>query len=146
MKKLIYLVPVLIAFATSCAPTSTVAPAITPQGTFAGEFRLLHKKPNQIKFDTLKANIQVVLSGGKNYEVLGDTATVHAGSKGIFEMGTGANAGFIGFTDVTYPTNKVPTKTHLIGAYQYYYDGSKFQMVANSLDTLSLQYDLKKVN
>ena len=143
---LICLLPALILLGAGCIKNDTVATASVPTGTFNGEFRLLRKKANQIKFDTLKANIQLVLTDDVNYKILGDTALVHAGSKGTYEVGQNASAGLIGFIDTTYPKTGKPAKTHLQGAYQYYYDGVKLQMVANSLDTLSLQYDLKKTN
>jgi hypothetical protein len=129
---------------SACLKTESAVNVPTPTGTFNGEFRLLRKKVNQVKFDTVKANIQLVFTDNTNYKVLGDTVLVHAGSKGTVEMGKGASAGLIAFTDTTYPKSGKPAKTHLNGVYQYYYDGSKLQMVANSADTLSLQYDLKR--
>ena len=143
MKRLIYILPVLVALSTGCLKSSqSLSAAAKPSGTFSGQFRLLHKKSNQLKFDTLKANIQLVLTDDINYQVLGDTATVHAGSKGTYGPGEGLSAGLITFIDTTYPKTGTPSKTHLSGTYQYYYDGNKFQMVANSADTLSLQYEL----
>jgi hypothetical protein len=144
MKKIwICLLPALLLLG-ACTKSESTLSSPAPSGTFNGEFRLLHKKANQLKFDTLKANIQLVFSDNTNYKVLGDTVLVHAGSKGTFEVGSGVSTGLIGFIDTTYPKTGIPAKTHLSGAYQYYYDGTKLQMVANSSDTLSLQYDLKR--
>jgi hypothetical protein len=140
----IYLLPALILLSTGCLKSNNTTTVQKPSGTFVGEFRLLRKKTNQVKIDTLKANIQVVLTDNINYQVTGDTATVHAGSKGTYGAGDGAGAGLISFIDTTYPKTGKPAKTHLSGTYQYYYDGTKFQMAANSSDTLSLQYDLKR--
>ncbi|HVV54193.1 MAG TPA: hypothetical protein VHC47_02645 [Mucilaginibacter sp.] len=74
------------------------------------------------------------------YAVTGDTSTVHAGSHGVW----GIAGTSIAFTDVTFPKSGTTTKTHLNGYYTYYYDGTVFQIVATSLDTLALQYDLKR--
>lgn len=144
-KRPTYLLPVIaivILMAVGCTANKTAEPAPTPVGTFSGQFRRLHRAVGASRIDTTKANIQLVLETGGTYKVLGDTATVHAGSKGNYSVVNGAMA----FQDATYST--VPTsKIHLYGYYSFYYDGtSVFQMVVNSADTLSLQYDLKKVN
>jgi len=113
-----------------------------PTGTFNGQFRKLHRAKGATKIDTTKATIQLVLESGGTYKVLGDTATLHAGSKG----GYGVVGNALAFQDATYSTVPDP-KIHLYGYYAYYYDNSSvLQMVLNSADTLSLQYDLKKVN
>jgi hypothetical protein len=113
----------------------------TITGTFTGQFRLLHRHTNTVSFDTTKCNITVTInSSGNTYTVTGDTTTVHAGSHGTYAV----SSPFINFVDATYPKAGVPTKTHLNGVYQYYYDGTTFQMLAYSIDTLSLQYDLKR--
>jgi hypothetical protein len=126
---------------TSCGPTDKSMPEVkVPQGTFIGQFRLLHRKIGQVKFDTTKANITVTMGAGKIYNVTGDTAVVHAGSHGTFSM----DPQYILFTDATYPKTGIPTKTHLNGGYLYYFDGTVFQMLAYSVDTLALQYDLKR--
>jgi hypothetical protein len=143
-KTFTYLLPglaIAIALAVGCAPNKPSDPVPTPVGTFAGEFRKLHRIKGTTTIDTAKANIQLVLAEGGTYKVLGDTATLHAGSKGTYVAGTGALA----FQDVTFFATD--PKIHLYGYYAYAYDGSSvFRMVLNSADTLSLQYDLKKVN
>nr|WP_294943741.1 hypothetical protein [uncultured Mucilaginibacter sp.] len=146
MKKgLTYLLPVtaiVILMGIGCTANKTAEPAPTPVGTFNGQFRRLHRAKGAAKIDTTKANIQLVLEQGGAYKVLGDTATLHAGSKGTYA----ANAGVMAFQDATFSALST-SKIHLFGYYAYYYDGSSvLQMVLNSADTLSLQYDLKRVN
>jgi hypothetical protein len=142
-KNFIYFLPILLAFATGCLKTSESTPLPTPSGTFSGQVRVLHRKVGATKIDTVKANISLVLENGTTFKVLGDTAVVHAGSKGKF----GISGGYAAFQDETYPKTGTPVKVHLNGYYQYFYDGASiFQMVANSADTLAYQYDLKKTN
>ncbi|MBD1367154.1 hypothetical protein IDJ77_25305 [Mucilaginibacter sp. ZT4R22] len=143
-KRFTYLLPaltILIALATSCSPNKPADPVPVPTGTFNGQFRKLHRAKGATKIDTTKATIQLVLESGGTYKVLGDTATLHAGSKGGYSVVGNALA----FQDATYSASD--PKIHLYGYYAYYYDNSSvLQMVLNSSDTLSLQYDLKKVN
>jgi len=138
--------PFLLVLASGCLSNKNNAPGPSrplPEGTFAGPFRLIHKSFKTGKRDTLKANINLTLSTTVGFKVTGDTATVHSGSYGDYV----ANSTYIQFFDKTYSSTKQPTKTHLTGIYQYFYDGTTFQMLASgALDTLSLQYDLKKVN
>jgi hypothetical protein len=141
MKKIIYLLPVLVALVSGCLKNQDNVPSPDPSGTFTGEFRRISKAADQ-SIDTLKANIKVVIQPGIGYHVLGDTTTVHAGSKGHY----GINGNGIMFVDDTYSATSASTKTHLNGEYLFIYNGSVFQMVRNSGDTLSLQYDLKKTN
>ena len=139
--KLLYLLPLLAVFVTGCLKrTSDIPPTPALSGTFTGQFRLLHRSTNKVPFDTTKTNLTITLTSTGNYTVTGDTSVVHAGSNGKYA----ASAPYINFVDKTYPISGTPTKTHLNGIYQFYYDGSVFQMLAYSLDTLALQYDLKK--
>jgi hypothetical protein len=142
MKQTILLLAVAL-LGTGCLKSSTTStPIPQPSGTFTGKFRALHKKHNAVGYDTTIANIQLVFSGS-NYTVTGDTATIHAGSNGTFQV----DGVFAGFNDKTYPTTGTPAKYHLSGVYQYYYDGNVFQALRNSIDTLSLQYELtRKIN
>jgi hypothetical protein len=142
MKRLIYVLPLLMALAAGCFNNNGSQPAPDPSGTFTGQFRRITRKLNQTTIDTVKANISVVIEPGIGYHVLGDTATLHAGSKGHY----GINGNGIMFVDSTYPTTGIPAKNHLNGEYAFVYDGIVFQMVRTSGDTLSLQYDLKKTN
>jgi hypothetical protein len=140
--KLLYLLLILMVLGTSCLKKATVVPVAEPSGVFSGQFRLLERKSGASAIDTLeKATISISLNGGtKAYTVTGDTS-VHAGSFGTYTI----SSPYILFTDKTYPTTGTPTKTHLNGTYQYYYDGTTFQMLAGN-DTLNLQYDLKKTS
>ncbi len=140
--RLYYLLPLLLVISAGClkTPESTL-PLSGPAGNFAGQFRLLHRSSARNKFDTLKTSLVLNLNLTNNsYSVTGDTAVLHAGSSGNFTI----SSPYINFTDKTYPKSGIPAKTHLNGIYQYYYDGSVFQLLAFSADTLSFQYDLKK--
>ncbi|SHN00354.1 hypothetical protein [Mucilaginibacter sp. OK098] len=144
--KLQYLLPLLAVLATGCIGgtnknNNNVSPI--PDGNYTGQFRLLHIHTNST--DTVKTNITLTLSNSAGtYKVTGDTATVHAGSYGNY-AGNSAT-GLITFEDKTYSSSAPFTKTHLAGTYNYVYDGTVFQMKAiGALDTLELQYDLKKV-
>ena len=141
MKRLIYVLPLLLVLAAGCFNNSANEPAPDPSGTFSGEFRHISKHPDNT-IDTTKANIIVVIEPGVGYHVLGDTTTKHAGSKGHY--GIAGNG--IMFVDNTYPKTGTPTKTHLNGEYVFVYNGSIFQMAKSSGDTVAFQYDLKKTN
>lgn len=140
--KLLYLLLLLMILGAGCGKTSNTAPSLyAPDGSYSGQFRLLHRHTNKDHFDTLKANITLTLKNSDGtYSVTGDTTTLHAGSFGTY----GINNLAVNFTDKTYPSTGTPTKVHLNGLYQLYYDGSIFQMLSYSADTLSYQYDLKK--
>jgi len=140
--KILYFIPLILISATGCFNTKTDIPPVTPpSGTFTGQFRYLHRHSSNVAFDTVKANLTVTMNSTANtFAVTGDTSTAHAGSKGSFSFGSP----YMLFTDNTYPKTGTPAKTHLNGLYLYYYDGTVFQLLAYSADTLSLQYDLKK--
>jgi hypothetical protein len=141
MKRLIYVLPFLLMLAAGCFNDQSSMPSPDPAGTFSGEFRRIRRNAD-LTIDTAKANIKVVIEPGIGYHVLGDTTTLHAGSKGHY----GINGNGIMFVDDTYPKTGTPAKTHLNGIYLFIYNGGIFQMVRTSGDTLSLQYDLKKTN
>jgi len=141
-----YSAPVLLLIALltgGCLGNKSANPTPAPSGNYAGTFRLLHRSHGATKTDTSKANIQLMLASGGTFTVLGDTALIHAGSKGKYIV----TGDYLGFVDDTYPPAGKPSKIHLNGYYNFYYDGtSVLQMIANSADTLAVQYDLKKVN
>lgn len=141
-----YLLPALLIvtmFATGCFNNKTTNPIPYPTGTFGGQFRIIHRNATNNKIDTpKKANIQLVLDTGMTYKVLGDTTTVHAGSKGQY----GINSVYMRFNDNTYPKTGTPEKIHLYGNYSYIYDGSTLVILAVQGDTINYRYDLKKVN
>jgi hypothetical protein len=145
--KLLYILP-LIAVLSSCLSNknSNPTPVSLPSGTFTGTFTQLHYhlKATTTTVDTLRANIQLDMQLATGYKVTGDTSTVHAGSYGSYVIGS---TNSIQFVDKTYPATGTPTKTHLAGVYQYYYDGSVFQLLgSNTADSLVYQYNLKKIN
>ena len=142
MRRLIYLLPLLLLFAAGCFNNKSSEPTPDPSGKFSGEFRRLDRITGTSKFDTVKATVEVYIEPGVGYHVLGDTSVVHAGSKGHY----GISGNGIRFVDSTYPANGNPTKNHLNGDYLFDYNGSVFRMIRSTGDTLSLQYDLKKVN
>lgn len=133
--------------AVSCVKNNTadfVAPS-APNGTFSGQFRLLHRPYNGGSVDTAKkANLQLMMSSnGYTYQILGDT-TIHAGSHGTYAY----DGTFIQFNDATYSATSTPgnyktTKPHLVGTYQYLFTSNVFQALRTVGDTLSYQYDLK---
>ncbi|EHQ29887.1 hypothetical protein [Mucilaginibacter paludis] len=128
----------VVAGASGCASNKNEStPVPVPSGTFAGKFTSLHKKKSGA-IDTLRANILLTTTTAGLFKVTGDTATVHAGSHGAFQL----NAIYIQFQDSTATSNN-PAKIHLNGLYQYYYNGTVFQIAAGN-DTLAYQYDLKR--
>lgn len=145
MKRLIYVLPLLLALATGCLKDdsgySYNLPAPAPSGTFPGEFRRVSSNADHA-IVTLKTNIKVIIEPTADFYVVGDTATIHAGSKGRYTI----NGNVIKFEDSTLPKTGTPTKTHLDGEYLFVYNGSIFQMKKTVGDTLNLQYDLKKTN
>jgi len=140
--KLLYFLLSLMILGTACVKSVPPTPVQIPAGTFTGQFRLLYRKTGATAIDTTQlATINISLNDlTKAYAVTGDTS-VHAGSFGTYAIAPP----YILFTDKTYPTTGTPTKTHLNGTYEYYYDGSTLQMLAGS-DTTNFQYDLKKTN
>ncbi len=115
-------------------------PIPSPNGKFDGEFRMLRKKSVGPGYDTvIKSTIRLTTSPDSGFRVTGDT-TQHAGSRGTYDY----NLYYISFADVTYKTTS--TKKHLNDLYRYYYDGENFQIARSYLDTLKLQYELKRAN
>ncbi|MDB5029614.1 hypothetical protein [Mucilaginibacter sp.] len=146
-KKLVYLLPLLMALAVSCVkqahdPSNDISNYPYPLGTFSGKFTRIHKNIKTLKLDTATAAIQLVLSTATGYAVTGDTATVHAGSYGSFSE----NAFNIVFNDSTYPLMGFPKKTHLAGVYAYSMSGLNFTITATDGDSLAYKYDLTKTS
>ncbi|MDB5009111.1 MAG: hypothetical protein JWQ84_870 [Mucilaginibacter sp.] len=138
--QLLYFSLLIVVFASGCIGNKNSAPApLIPSGTFAGQFRRVHLNQTTGKRDTLSANIILTMNTTTGYAVTGDTTKLHAGSHGAYAIASS----YIQFNDLTYSASAPQTKIHLVGTYQYYYDGTIFQMAGNSaLDTLSYQYDL----
>jgi len=141
MKRILYLLPLVIAFASGCSPKSAPAPSV-PEGTFSGKFKYQHEHAQTGALDSATANLQVQIEQ-TTYTVTGDTSTVHAGSFGTYEVNSYGTA--IAFFDKTYPTTGTPKKFHLSGIYSYSYDGKNLQIVSfGAFDTLSYSYSLVK--
>ena len=143
--KYTYLLALLFLCYTGCGKINTNVPnsIIVPSGNFTGVFKRVHVKKGV--YDTLKANILLSMSVNTGFRITGDTATVHAGSYGSYAVSNDYTT--IQFLDATSATKGLTPKVHLNGVYNYLYDGSRLQIVANSaLDTLSYQYDLKLAN
>ena len=139
--KLLFLSAILLLIIESgCLKHTDPVTPLIPSGTFSGKFTMLHRKTDNVPYDTVKANLVITLqTPAYTYAVTGDTSK-HAGSYGTF----GINSNYIKFTDKTYPATGIPAKMHLAGVYGYIYDGSVFQIYAASSDTLGVLYDLKK--
>jgi hypothetical protein len=142
-RKLLYFLPVILALAAGCLKKGLVTPVAGPEGTFAGQFILLHRHVKTGVTDTLTANIQLQMSLTTGYKVTGDTATLHAGSYGTYAVNSTGNG--IEFIDKTFSPTGTPTKIHLSGIYGYVYNGTILQMTGyGPLDTLAFGYDLKR--
>jgi hypothetical protein len=140
-KRFTYLLPALTinSIRPVVAHQQTKRPCTYLRGTFNGQFRKLHRIKGATKIDTTKANIQLVLESGGTYKVLGDTATLHAGSKGTYAVVGNALA----FQDATFSRPIL----------KYIYTGTTpiitmaaafYRMVLNSADTLAYNTTLKR--
>lgn len=136
-----FLLPAIMVVASGCYKSNNnyqSTPIPVPTGIFTGQFRSVHRSFNPLKYDTLKAQIVLTTTSAGHFKVTGDTATLHAGSHGLFAL----DYYYIQFRDSTATVAK-QAKIHLNGLYQYFYDGTTFQFAASN-DTLSYQYDLKR--
>lgn len=145
-RNLLYLLPMFLLFilGEACSPKSDPVPVQEPFGTFSGKFRLLVKNPTKGGYDTVKKDSALILnlaSTGR-FAVTGDTATIHAGSKGVYRY----DGVYMGFLDSTYKA--VPqTKFHLAGTYAYLYNGTvlAIQRVNAAQDSI-LDYRFNKTS
>jgi hypothetical protein len=142
---LLYLLPLMLILGEACSTKNDYTPPPAPLGTFTGVFKLLVKKTTGTGYDTAKkvTNLILKISSPNRFAVTGDTATVHAGSKGLFQY----DGVYIAFLDSTYKAGP-QAKIHLVGTYQYLYNnGSRLQIQrANSLQDSVLFYDLNKTS
>jgi hypothetical protein len=143
--KYTYLLALLFLLGAGCGKIDTKVPnsILVPSGNFTGVFRRVHVKNG--KYDTLKASLMLNMSVNSGFKITGDTATVHAGSYGSYAISSDYTS--VQFLDLTSATKGPAPKVHLNGTYNYLYNGTRLQIVANSaLDTLSYQYDMTAVN
>jgi hypothetical protein len=145
-QKLFFVLALIAVLAGGCVSNKNSAPApAIPSGAFTGLFRRVHTSAKTGMRDTLRANVRLLLDKTTGFTLTDDNISgIVAGGHGGYVI----QSNYILFNDVTYQVTAGYTdKVHLTGTYQYYYDGTVFQMVNNSfLDTLSLQYDLKREN
>lgn len=126
---------------TACAKSNNSSTTFTlPTGNFAGQFLRVHYNKTSLKYDTLKANLNLAMAQSTGFAITGDTSTLHAGSYGSYA----ANAYYIQFVDQTYSATQTFTKYHLSGVYNYTYNGSDLGIYIIYGDTLKLQYNFKK--
>ena len=140
MKKLFYLLPLLI-FIGGCVKTKIDQPApLVPYGTFTGKFTRTYVPTGTNSKATATANIQLVMAT-TGFTLTSDADAVHANSLGEF-LG---NESTIEFTDSTYPTSTPPAapKSFLHGVYNYAYDGYNFRITRQSGDDI-YDYQLTK--
>jgi hypothetical protein len=139
MKKLIYLLPLLI-FISGCVKTNIDQPEpLVPYGTFTGKFTRIYVVPGTNTKSTATTNIKLVMATS-GFTVISDDDTVHANSTGEF-LG---NELSIEFTDSTYPASVPPApKSYLHGVYSYDYDGANFKVTRQSGDDI-YDYQLLK--
>lgn len=138
IKYLLFL-PFLVMLAASCAKPKRELPFIVPSGTFSGNFSRLRMNSATQTYDTLSTNITLVMNLTDGYKIIGDTS-VHAGSHGSFIM----SAVEVAFEDSTYLGAGLPAKPHLLGTYQYNYNGTSLHMQQTYSDTLGFFYNLIK--
>ncbi|MDB4905143.1 MAG: hypothetical protein JWQ63_4424 [Mucilaginibacter sp.] len=142
--KLLYLLLLLLAFMSGCGPKSAApVPNNTPEGTFTGKFKYIHKHAQTGAVDSVTTSIQLQIEQNTGFKVTGDTS-VHAGSYGSYLVNSSYTA--IDFMDKTFPTTGTPAKYHLNGVYSYSYDGTNLSIAAfGAFDTLSYVYSMKRI-
>jgi hypothetical protein len=139
MKKLIYLLPLLI-FTAGCVKTNIDQPTpLVPYGTFTGKFTRTYVPTGTNSKATATTNVKLVMTTS-GFTVISDAEAVHANSTGEF-LG---NELSIEFGDTTYPAAGPPNgKSYLHGVYSYAYDGSSFRVTRQSGDDI-YDYQLTK--
>lgn len=143
MKRLFYLLPLLLILLEACSQKSDPVPVQAPLGTFKGKFYLFVRKSTG-GYDTVKRDTALILklSTPYNFKVTGDTATVHAGSKGLFRY----DGTYIAFNDSTYKAG-VQAKIHLAGTYLYRYDGKALLIQrSNAVQDSIIGYGFTKIS
>ena len=141
---LLYFSFFLVVVTTGCLKTSQKdQPVPTISGTFNGQYVRYHRHITIGGWDTVKTDLTVKFSSTDNtYAVTGATTSIHADSHGTFAI----NYPFIGFTDQTYSSSDTSKVGHMVGYYNYGYDGTNLTIYVTSGDTLLVGYSLKKAN
>lgn len=145
-KTIIFLLPFLVMAMSACMKSNDVQPTPIPDlsGTWSGSFYKLRINTAKTGLDTAnKIAINLSINTQTGFAVTGDTATVHAGSKGNFQY----DGSTFAFADVTASTAVTQTKVHLNGYYAYLYTAAKNRLQMSyefAGDTLVYYYDLKK--
>ncbi len=127
--------PLIIMLIAGCLKPSDTPTTYAPIGTFAGQFTRIHYSNAKKSYDTVKANLMLVMDLNTGYAISGDT-TYHAASRGNFYIANNS----ITFLDLN---TSNPSKIHLFGTYAYTYDNVNLQIQASS-DTLKYLYVLKQ--
>src|SRR6185437_1378446 len=140
--KTLSLLALFAILAAGCAKVKNPPKPSALEGSYTGKFLFIHTPANATKPDTLKAVIQLNLTANQGFSVTGDTSTVHAGSRGFYQLTSGESMQFF---DQTFPQSGTPVKKHLSGVYQYTFDGVYLDLTGSDLmDTLHYQYHLQR--
>lgn len=138
MKKLIYLLPLLILFVGCMKTKNQDYDPPVPYGTFTGKFTRTHTDPVTAAKDVTTANIQFTMATN-GFTVTSDDPTVHANGSGEF-FGDEAS---INFDDPNYPATGPVPQAYLYGNYAYTFNGNNFKLTRVAANDL-LEYVLVK--
>ena len=139
MKKLIYLLPLLILFA-ACMKTNQKEydPPPAPIGSFSGKFTLTHTDPISSAKTVTTANIQLTTTE-TGFTVNSNDTAIHANGSGEF-FGDDVS---INFTDPNYPATGPVPQAYLYGNYAYTFNGTELKITRIAANDL-LEYVLVK--
>ncbi|MGY3213165.1 hypothetical protein [Mucilaginibacter sp. HD30] len=140
MKKLIFLLPLLILFA-GCMKTNQKEydPPPAPFGTFSGKFTHTHTDPVTSAKDVTTANIQLAMAT-TGFMLASDDVVVHANGSGEF-LGDDLT---LDFSDPNYSTAGAINKGYLQGSYSYIFNGTNFKLTKSSANDVD-EYVLVKL-
>jgi len=139
MKKLIFLLPLLILFA-GCLKTDRKEydPPMAIFGTFSGKFTRTNTDPVTSAKNVTTANIQFTMAT-TGFTITSDDATVHANGSGEF-LGDEVS---ISFDDPNYPATGPVPQAYLYGNYAYTFNGTDLKLTRAAANDL-LEYVLVK--
>jgi hypothetical protein len=139
MKKLIFLLPLLILFA-GCMKTNQndFDPPPAPLGSFNGKFTHTHTDPISSAKTVTTANIQFTMAA-TGFTVTSDDAAVHANGSGEY-FGDEVSLNFV---DLNYPATGPVPQAYLYGNYNYTFNGTEFKLTRVAANDL-LEYVLVK--